>query len=178
MFLCWQYQKYPRRPKPSSSQDISNQKHKQFKYWNGLGLSFKRKHFKTYQYVGVGMAGPRLNINISKNRNMNYSKIYTKSVCWYDWAWTKENKNIFQNMLLVLGWLGLDRSRRLFIAALCSSHPYIQQCTQVTQQYSQIIHIYTVHSSYYTANGHCSQCSAFVILDALHWSIDIIIAAL
>ena len=107
MFLSWQYQKYPRRPKPSSSQDISPkhvevdlawawsfkniiQKHKQFKYWNGLGLSFKRKHFKTYQYVGVGMAGPRLNINISKNRNMNYSKIYTKSVCWYDWAWTKE----------------------------------------------------------------------------------------
>ena len=80
----------------------------------------------------------------------------------------KKNKNIFQNMLLVLGWLGLDRSRRLFIAALCSSHPYIQQCTQVTQQCSQIIHIYTVHSSYYTANGHCSQCS----------SIDIIIAAL
>ena len=71
----------------------------------------------------------------------------------------KKNKNIFQNMLLVLGWLGLDRSRRLFIAALCSSHPYIQQCTQVTQQCSQIIHIYTVHSSYYTANGHCSQCS-------------------
>ena len=71
----------------------------------------------------------------------------------------KKNKNIFQNMLLVLGWLGLDRSRRLFIAALCSSHPYIQQCTQVTQQCTQIIHIYTVHSSYYTANGHCSQCS-------------------
>ena len=71
----------------------------------------------------------------------------------------KKNKSIFQNMLLVLGWLGLDRSRRLFIAALCSSHPYIQQCTQVTQHCSQIIHIYTVHSSYYTANGHCSQCS-------------------
>ena len=81
-------------------------------------------------------------------------------------------------MLLVLGWLGLDRSRRLFIAALCSSHPYIQQCTQVTQQCSQIIHIYTVHSSYYTANGHCSQCSTLSDMDALHWSIDIIIAAL
>ena len=62
--------------------------------------------FKEYQYVGVGMAGPRLNINISKNRNMNYSKIYTKSVCWYDWAWTKEKQKHFPKHVVGVGMAG------------------------------------------------------------------------
>ena len=85
MFLSWQYQKYPRRSKPSSSQGISP-KHvdlawaSSFKNINKKILKDIPKIFKNINSLSIGMDWDfLLNVNILRNINM-----------------------------LVLVWLGLD----------------------------------------------------------------------
>ena len=87
MFLCWQYQKYPRRPKPSSPQDISPKHIDVDLAW---AWSFKNINIKTF--LGI----PKI------FKNINSLSI------GMDWDFLL-NVNILRHInMLVLVWLGLD----------------------------------------------------------------------